>query len=245
MSKPFFVVKTREKTITDNSNGFSQKDFLFSKRPEIETESVINAFKARMLSSPYEFPSAEPGYYTWIIRDSKKGDDTKIYALRTISKQEVGTLHTNIKMYSDRVDPNPIVAAGELEIKPDGTIYFNILSGTFMKPIFDRLNGKSQQINLRNKLAAKFISLFQNAGINPIFLECTSNNRCSEEELLGGKKLIENNDIITPVKNLKFLRQYFTSPINAEINAKNVSGGRRTRKNRRRKTRKARSLRNK
>lgn len=229
-SRPFFAIKTREKTRTENGT-----EFLYSKKREVSNSNIISAFQARMITSPSGF--IEPGFYTWIMKQGKKaGSGVKLYALRTLSKQEIGTLHSNLNLYSN--DPDPIIAAGELQfIEPD-SIKFNLFSGTFMVPIFSRLNGKITELNLKKKLIEKFIHFFENTGIDVEFLECIEES-CSEEERSGGKKLIEGTNIRTPLKNLKFLRSYFSSPIN-EINKE---GGGKTRKRRfkkvsKRKTRK-------
>lgn len=228
-SRPFFAIKTREKTRTENGT-----EFLYSKKREVSNSNIISAFQARMITSPSDF--REPGFYTWIMKQGKSGP-VKLYALRTLSKQEIGTLHSNLNLYSN--DPDPIIAAGELQFIEPNTIKFNLLSGTFMVPIFSRLSGKGAELELKKKLIEKFIKLFENTWFDVEFLEC-GNESCSEEEKSGGKKLIEGTNIRTPLKNLKFLRDYFSSPINAEINAR--SGGRRTRKkHRRHKTRKTKS----
>lgn len=236
--KPFLIIKTRESTYTDPSNGFEPDKFLYSRNPTVNVQNIINDFKAKMISSPSGLIGAEPGYYTWILRGienkrTKEFTDLKLYAIKTLSKQEIGTLHANLDLYSSYENTNPIVAAGELQITDSGEIKFNLLSGTFMKPIFNRINGRASQNSLKNKLITKFIELFPNYS-KPEFFECTTG--CSDEEKLGGTKIIETNPIYTSLKNLKYLRQYFTSPINNQINAKALGG----KTSRRHKTRKSR-----
>ncbi len=199
MSRPFFAIKTREKTRTENGT-----EFLYSKKREVLNSDIIAAFQARMITSPYEF--IEPGFYTWIMKEGKRGPP-KLYALRTLSKQEIGTLHSNLNLYSN--DSDPIIAAGELQFIEPNTINFNLLSGTFMVPIFSRLSGKVAELELKKKLIEKFVNLFENTGFDVEFLNC-DNDLCSEEEKSGGKKIIEAENIRTPSQNLNFLNTLFS-----------------------------------
>jgi hypothetical protein len=208
---PFFAIKTREMTRTENGTLFS-----YTKNDRASNKTRIETFQARMITSPDDF--TEPGFYTWIMKEGKSGPP-KLYALRTLSMQEIGTLHSNLNLYSN--DPNPIIAAGELQVIAPNSINFNLLSGTYMVPIFKRFDNKESK---KMELINKFIGLFEGSGKKVEFLNCDT-ILCSDEEKSGGKKLIEGANIRTSSQNLNFLNTLFS---------RKVSGG----KTRRKRTRK-------
>jgi hypothetical protein len=190
-----FPIKTRETTCTVNG-----RHCLFLKksiRTQENIQKTLNYFSKRILFNE-QLLEAPPGLYTWILRESGN-----LFAARTISKQEIGTLHINLKDLTDKIDDSDIYAAGEFEIDLP-VIKFNLSSGTFMAKKF-RNAGK---IELRNEVVEtvekklKSLSLADakaNArAVKPVFLEC-SDATCSEEELISGRKLIEAANIrITP-----------------------------------------------
>ena len=190
-----FPIKTRETTCTVDG-----RHCLFVKksiRTQENIQKTLNYFSKRILFNE-QLLEAAPGLYTWILRESGN-----LFAARTISKQEIGTLHINLKDLTDKIDNSDIYAAGEFEIDLP-VIKFNLSSGTFMAKKFRNAN----KIELRNEVVEtvekklKSLSL-ANAkadakAVKPVFLEC-SNATCSEEELISGRKLIEAANIrITP-----------------------------------------------
>ena len=194
-----FPIKTREKTCTANG-----RQCLFVKKSNRTPENIqkiLNYFSKRILFNE-QLLEAPPGLYTWILRESGN-----LFAARTISKQEIGTLHINLKDLTDKIDDSDIYAAGEFELNLP-IIKFNLSSGTFMAKKFRNAN----KIELRNEVVetvekklkslssadAKADAKANAAVIQPVFLEC-SNATCSEEELISGRKLIEAANIrITP-----------------------------------------------
>ena len=186
-----FPIKTREKTCTANG-----RQCLFVKKSNRTPENIqkiLNYFSKRILFNE-QLLEAATGLYTWILRESGN-----LFAARTISKQEIGTLHINLKDLTDKIDDSDIYAAGEFEIDLP-VIKFNLSSGTFMAKKF-RNAGK---IELRNEVVKtvekklKSIALADAKAVEPVFLEC-SDATCSEEELISGRKLIEASNIrITP-----------------------------------------------
>jgi hypothetical protein len=182
-----FPIKTRETTCTVNG-----RHCLFLKksiRTQENIQKTLNYFSKRILFNE-QLLEAAPGLYTWILRESGN-----LFAARTISKQEIGTLHINLKDLTDKIDDSDIYAAGEFEINLP-VIKFNLSSGTFMAKKF-RNAGK---IELRNEVVETVEKKLKSlgVGVEPVFLEC-SNATCSEEELISGRKLIEAANIrITP-----------------------------------------------
>jgi len=77
----------------------------------------------------------EPGYYTWIIY-SQDEDDKEFVASKAYSILELGTIHRAIAY---RVQPKRIHSAGEIMVHADGRLSFNIISGTYMLPLFSSL----------------------------------------------------------------------------------------------------------
>jgi hypothetical protein len=191
MAAFLFPIKTREKTCTANG-----RQCLFVKKsnrtPE-NIEKILNYFSKRILFNE-QLLEAPPGLYTWILRESGN-----LFAARTISKQEIGTLHINLEQLTNKIDNSDIYAAGEFEIDLP-VIKFNLSSGTFMAKKFTNAG----KIDLRNEIVEtvekklKSLSLANAKAIQPVFLEC-SDASCSEEELISGRKLIETSNIrITP-----------------------------------------------
>ena len=186
-----FPIKTRETTCTVDG-----RHCLFVKksiRTQENIQKTLNYFSKRILFNE-QLLEAAPGLYTWILRESGN-----LFAARTISKQEIGTLHINLKDLTDKIDNSDIYAAGEFEIDLP-VIKFNLSSGTFMAKKFRNAN----KIELRNEVVEtvekklKSLSLANVTVIQPVFLEC-SDATCSEEELISGRKLIETSNIrITP-----------------------------------------------
>jgi len=75
----------------------------------------------------------ENGYYTWIIY-SRPGEEKVFVAVKVMSILEVGTIH---KAIAHKVDADKIHAAGEIFLDND-RLYFNLLSGTYMRNTFNR-----------------------------------------------------------------------------------------------------------
>ena len=182
-----FPIKTRERTCTVNG-----KYCLFQKKYNMTPENIqktLNYFSKRIIFNE-QLLEAAIGLYTWILR--KSGN---LFAARTISKQEIGTLHINLKELTDKIDNTDIYAAGEFELVLP-VIKFNLSSGTFMAKKFRNVN----KIELRNEVVETVEKKLKSLSplIQPVFLEC-SNATCSEEELISGRKLIEAANIrITP-----------------------------------------------
>jgi hypothetical protein len=218
----YFITKTREKTRTENG-----REFLYNKK--INKLSNIFDFFAKRVIENDRLQNAEEGLYTWILRESGN-----IFALKTLTKQEIGTLHVNLDMLTKQKDNTNIYAAGELEIIKENnspvTIIFNLLSGSYMVKKFDKLSN-SDKLILRNQIVLVVQNKLSTIGIPSQFLECSVLS-CSKEELIGGMKLIENANIRTSNTNLAKLNLMF-----------NRKGGKRTYKNLRKRYKKTRKMR--
>jgi hypothetical protein len=124
MSVPdFFVIKqVRGKTIFNNGSEIQYKGV---RNKGNAARYFYNTLKknTNIISDPV------PGIYTWIL---KRIDDRDYFiAAKTISNQEIGSLHINLDKLT-KGDKKNIKAAGELLLTIDNTIYFNLSSGTYM-----------------------------------------------------------------------------------------------------------------
>jgi hypothetical protein len=218
----YFLTKKRQKTRTEKGD-----EFLYSPKAN-KLPDIMNFFSKQIVTNE-QLQTAAAGLYTWILRESNN-----IYAAKTISKQEIGSLHVNLDMLTSTVDSSNIYAAGELEIireeiSAPPTIIFNLLSGSYMVKKFKGLSEKDILI-LRNQIVDNVQSVLMKYGIPSHFLECSVIS-CSPEEKIGGMNLIETANIRTSNKNLINLNKMF-----------NRVGGKMTRKiYRSNKTRKSRS----
>ncbi len=198
----FFPIKIRDKTYTETGN-----EFLYNKPVFGKLHNISKYFSNRLVTNE-QLLEAKSGIYTWILRSSGN-----FYAIKIITKQEVGTLHANLKLLTDPYDSSNIEAAGELEIIKEEnyvppTIIFNLLSGTYMAKKFDRLSDKDT-LFLRNHIIENIQNILIKFGISSQFLEC-SGIECSEEEKLGGMKIIETATIKTSPAKLEVLNTMFT-----------------------------------
>jgi hypothetical protein len=82
-----------------------------------------------------------------------------------------------------------------------------------MAPIFSKITTFEDKIKKRNEIINKIKKILADYGITADFIE--SNN--SEEEKIGGKKIIESAEIITSPENIEMLNSLF----------KRVEGGKR------------------
>jgi hypothetical protein len=191
-----FIIKSRESTITDNG-----QRILYGLKPNSTPANIqkIKNFFSKRIYKNEQLVSAPGGLYTWILKQ-----DGSFYASKTFSKQELGTLHINLKMLTNNNSNTDVIAAGELELIDEGyginTVLFNLLSGTFMA---SKLKKNSY---LRNELIRQVETVLMGFGIPSSFLECMS---CSEEERIGGMKLIETADIKTGPSNIAMLNEMF------------------------------------
>jgi hypothetical protein len=198
-----FILKKREWTRTDNG-----KEILYGlNKNKADIGKLRDFFRDRIYKND-KILEADPGIYTWILK--KRGD---FYAAKTFTKQEIGTLHVNLKDLTNSLNAsngaggNTVAAAGELEIFNDGTVQFNLLSGTYMVPIFNKKKSFEEKLALRNEIAGNIKDLLSKRyGIVANFIESDA----SEEERLGGKKILEGAVIQTKPENIEMLNSLFT-----------------------------------
>lgn len=120
---PYFALKTRAAATTSSGNtGLFY--FVGSRKP---SATCVKYFQEFVLFDE-EVIKADPGIYTWAIKEFDKDKSSRLIAAPVLSKQEVGTLHANL---DGLTIPGKILIAGELLIGSDRTFTYNILSGTY------------------------------------------------------------------------------------------------------------------
>lgn len=207
-----FIIKTREKTITDNGQeilyGLKMRSTPATPNNLQRIATMKKFFKDKIYTND-QIRTAPPGIYTWILKSNGN-----FYAAKTFTKQELGSLHINLEMLTINVDDDTYIdGAGELQINTvGGPIGFNLLSGTYMLSKFKKLS-TSNQIKLRDTIAMKVINKLAEFGISATFLESSDSN----EEKLGGKKLLEVTNIRTSPQNIAILNTFFNRRVGGRL----------------------------
>ena len=103
----------------------------------IDSEECRKYFQPKILIDK-QIAVAPAGVYTWILKDIE-GYGRHLFAIRTVIRQEVGTLHANLDQFTQK---GTVIIAGELKITVDETgktqFLFNKLSGTYTKGLKDQ-----------------------------------------------------------------------------------------------------------
>jgi hypothetical protein len=217
MPAAFFILKTGK--LTQGDDGI----YKFVKPYKMPVQQIIDIFKARMIS---DLATAEDGIYTWIIKDGV------MYLSKTLSNQEIGTLHVNLDMFSG---DGSVVAAGELH-KEGTTVTYNLRSGTYMEKIIENRAARNEKLILVSNYISK-------NGLIPKFLKCKTDENgngteeCTEEyEMLAGMNIIDKlSTILTPMSEIKLYKSMFT--VEADDSDEEQDGGDRSSKRTSRRTR--------
>lgn len=105
--------------------------------------ALIRAFRPRLIVGD-QIRHVPDGIYCWILRE-KEGEH-RVYAMKVICEQEIGSLHNFIFLLSSNPGPlltekkvfrdaNQVLAAGEFLMR-GGEALWNLQSGSFMEPTF-------------------------------------------------------------------------------------------------------------
>jgi hypothetical protein len=89
-----------------------------------------------------ELLKANDGIYCWLLYSIEGSDAIKFVCTEVVSPYEIGTRHQSLA-YNNRVGVYKIYGGGEL-IKTGSSIQFNLLSGTYSKPILQYNFNKSK-----------------------------------------------------------------------------------------------------
>ena len=194
MSAAFFILKTGKFTKADDG-----KQYIFVRPYKKATQEIIDIFQARMIDSIQN--TEDKNIYTWIIKDNGT-----MYLSKTLSNQEIGSLHANLDMFSG--DAN-VIAAGELERVGD-IIEYNLRSGTYMEKVVTTRA-------IRNSKSAVVDNFISKNGFTPRFLKCKNDENgngtedCTEEyESLAGRNIIDGASMVTPDSEIALYKSLFS-----------------------------------
>jgi uncharacterized protein YerC len=175
---PYFAFKTRTRTVDKDG-----KEILFNLRKGQNQTEIYEFFKDMIVSNE-GIQLADDGIYTWILIASDKDPYGELYAAKTISMQEIGTLHKNLYDTMTKLKP-VIVAAGEFD-KRGKKITFNLLSGTFMEPKVKGKNSPTRKAIMQS--AAK--SITDKFTVYPLDVEETPKNILANANIRTSPKTI-------------------------------------------------------
>ena len=101
-----------------------------------------------------ELRTASDGVYTWLLYSVEGSDEVRFVCTEVVSPFEIGTRHQSMA-YNSRIQASKLYGGGELRKKGD-TIQFNLLSGTYSKPLaFNK--------SVTNTIVATFKTFFPKA----------------------------------------------------------------------------------
>jgi hypothetical protein len=101
-----------------------------------------------------ELLKANDGVYCWLLYSIEGSDTVKFVCTEVVSPFEIGTRHQSIA-YNNRLGVNKIYGGGEL-IKMGSSIRFNLLSGTYSRPMLRYNFNKSKTKTLIDGFTAFF-----------------------------------------------------------------------------------------
>jgi hypothetical protein len=97
-----------------------------------------------------ELQTAKDGIYTWLLY-ANETEEIQFVATEVVSPYEIGTRHQSLA-YNERINALVIYGGGEL-MKTKDHIQFNLLSGTYSKPLME--------VNFTHVVKRKLIETFQ------------------------------------------------------------------------------------
>jgi hypothetical protein len=193
---PFFAIKERRITQFKNENA-TPKSILFkgSKNKE-KMQRVHNYFTSRLILNE-AFAHAPNGIYTWLMKIVPDSGMLFVAGL-TKSNQELGTLHSNLDKLTVK---GRVVGAGEL-IKENGSIRYNLQSGSYMEDAFTKTDDKDA---LKTRIDEAFISIMNGLGFNDITF--MASDEPGKEYI--GEGIVDMTDFNTSLGNIENYKGMF------------------------------------
>jgi hypothetical protein len=195
--KAHMVIKGRVATEYESPTSKNRKTrkYRTSANPEKPVESAIEFFRRRILINEYLLESPD-GPHTWILKQMP--DESLMFAAgRTVSRQEIGTLHANLDAFTP---PAPVIAAGELA-KADTSIAFNLLSGTYMETVFKRIKDDAERKRRQEEILQIVADHLRSLGFEEVaFLEAPEGT--DPKKALGGAPILDAAEIITRLSEI-------------------------------------------
>lgn len=157
--------------------------------------AAVDFFKSRVLLND-DIMRSPDGPHTWILK--QKPDRSLLFAAgRTVSRQELGTLHRNLEMFTE---PGVVIAAGELA-KSDTTVAFNLLSGSFMAESFMRIKDAAERKRRQEETLQIVADHLKSLGFEEVaFLEAPEGT--DPDVALGGAPILDAAEIITRLSEI-------------------------------------------
>ena len=195
--KVHLVIKGRVATEYESPRSRTRKTrrYRSSAKPEKPTDAAIEFFRRRILINAHLLESPD-GPYTWILKQMP--DESLMFAAgRTVSRQELGTLHANLDAFTP---PGPVLAAGELA-KADNSIAFNLLSGTYMEKPFKRIKDDTERKRRQEEILQIVADHLKSLGFEEVaFLEVPEG--ADPSMALAGAPILDAAEIITRLSEI-------------------------------------------
>ena len=182
-------------TINKNGKRWRYTDVINGKKLD-----AIKYFRSTRVTDD-TLPGIAPGIYTWILKGGK------FYANKVLTPQEIGSLHFILDLLAD-VDGNQgnIEAAGEMIVSDNGSIIFNLLSGTYYKEFsFKTRNRKSIEKSpeemraLEEYVLVKIKTLGRTENVT---YDNSGNTFITEDMVTNNSTLAKLNEYITRIESL-------------------------------------------
>lgn len=157
--------------------------------------AAIDFFRSRILLND-DIMRSPDGPHTWILKQMPDG--TLLFAAgRTVSRQELGTLHKNLDAFTPA---GSVIAAGELA-KSDTTVAFNLLSGSYMAAPFKRIKDAAERKRRQEEILQIVADYLKSLGFEEVaFLEAPEG--ADPEVALGGAPILDAAEIITRLSEI-------------------------------------------
>ncbi len=195
--KAHMVIKGRVATEYESPKKTRRtRKYRASEKPEKPVSAAIEFFKTRVILNEALLESPD-GPHTWILKQLP--DESLLFAAgRTVSRQELGTLHANLDAFTP---PGVVVlAAGELA-KSDTTVAFNLLSGTYMEKPFKRIKDMAERKRRQEEILQIVADHLKSLGFEEVaFLEAPEG--ADPDVALGGAPILDAAEIITQLSEI-------------------------------------------
>lgn len=195
--KAHMVIKGRVATEYESPTSKNRKTrkYRASEKPEKPIGAAIEFFKTRVILNEALLESPD-GPHTWILKQLP--DESLLFAAgRTVSRQELGTLHANLDAFTP---PGVVLAAGELA-KAAVAAAFNLLSGTYMEKPFKRIKDMAERKRRQEEILQIVADHLKSLGFEEVaFLEAPEG--ADPDVALGGAPILDAAEIITRLSEI-------------------------------------------
>ena len=180
-------------TINKNGKRWRYTDVINGKKVD-----ALKYFKSTRVTDK-TLSNAMPGIYTWILKGGF------FYANKVLTPQEIGSLHFILDLLAD-IDGNQgdIEAAGEMIVSDDGSIIFNLLSGTYYKEFaFKTQNRKPVQKSQQEMrdLAMSVLGKMRSLGVQNVSYDDSGKTFITEDMVTNNSTLAKLNEYITRIES--------------------------------------------